>query len=201
MLLRWLSAKLRNKDDAQDVLQSVYARAIAFSDANEIENAKALIFRVASRLAVDEIRRRARSRANDAAAGASEEQNAIAFVPSDAPSSEQTIIAREEYQSTMRALGALPSKARAAFLLNRVYGYTYAEIATELGVSVSSVEKYMISALKQLRRVNPGRMAARERGAKFDADPGVCDFLTFAAGKAAARLRDRRGYDLPGRRA
>ena len=187
MLLRWLSSKLKSHDDAQDVLQSVYARAIAFSDVNEIENAKALIFRVAARLAVDEIRRRGRLRASQRSSDELEDQEALSAVPSDAPNSEQEIIAREEYESIMRALGALPEKARAAFLLNRVYGYTYAEVAAELGVSVSSVEKYMISALKVLRVADPGRMAARPAEQQSGARAGIYEFLSFVARKSPPR--------------
>ena len=156
MVLRWLQSKLKNHDDAQDVLQSVYARAIAFSDENAIENARALIFRVATRLVIDELRRRRRFNANhctqaDLEGGA----DASAISPASAPSSEEAFISREEYRAVMNALDKLPNKAKEAFLMNRVYGYTYAEIARDLGVSVSSVEKYVIKALELLRALNP----------------------------------------------
>ena len=51
----------------------------------------------------------------------------------------------------MAAIENLPEKVRRAFIMNRFQEMSYREIADELGVSVSSVEKYMITALKTLR--------------------------------------------------
>ncbi len=53
--------------------------------------------------------------------------------------------------SGTRALSELPVKCRQAFVMHRTHGYPYPRIAEELGVSVSSVEKYIIQALKHLR--------------------------------------------------
>ncbi|MAZ89474.1 MAG: hypothetical protein CL693_17720 [Cellvibrionaceae bacterium] len=47
----------------------------------------------------------------------------------------------------------LPIKCRQAFLLHRVKGLSYNDIAHEMGVSVSSVEKYILQALKHSRAV------------------------------------------------
>ena len=49
-------------------------------------------------------------------------------------------------------MDALPERCRQAFLLHRVSGLSYNDIARELGVSVSSVEKYILQALKHCRR-------------------------------------------------
>jgi len=45
-------------------------------------------------------------------------------------------------------LDGLSAKARSAFLLSRLDGLSYREIAKQLGVSLSSVEKYMASAIR-----------------------------------------------------
>lgn len=44
-------------------------------------------------------------------------------------------------------LAGLPAKARDAFLLSRLDGLTYSEIATRLNVSSSTVKNYISSAL------------------------------------------------------
>ncbi len=44
-------------------------------------------------------------------------------------------------------LASLPARVREAFLLCKVEGLDYREIAQRPGVSVSSVEKYMVRAL------------------------------------------------------
>ncbi|WP_239796219.1 sigma factor-like helix-turn-helix DNA-binding protein [Candidatus Nitrotoga arctica] len=43
----------------------------------------------------------------------------------------------------------MPPKARRAFLLAQLEGLTYAEIAQQLGVSVSMIKQYMLRATQQ----------------------------------------------------
>ena len=50
-----------------------------------------------------------------------------------------------------KALGDLPENQRTTFLLNRIDGKKYAEIAEMEGVSVKAIEKRMHLALKSLR--------------------------------------------------
>ncbi|WP_460140248.1 RNA polymerase sigma factor [Pseudomonas sp. S2_E01] len=45
------------------------------------------------------------------------------------------------------ALRALPERTRQIFLLNRIHGRKYAEIANAMGLSQSAVEKHMMRAL------------------------------------------------------
>jgi RNA polymerase sigma-70 factor (ECF subfamily) len=181
LVLRWLTSRIGDKDDAQDVLQSVYLRTLAFAENNTIDNPRALIFRIAAHLAVDELRRKRRFRANHITEIDQESDKSLSAVSCNTPDSEEILITREEIQSVMRALDKLPGKAKAAFLMNRVYGDTYAEIAEKLGVSVSSVEKYMIKALAVLREVSPPQKAGEKKGAR--SAPLALGFLTFAVGR------------------
>jgi RNA polymerase sigma-70 factor (ECF subfamily) len=50
------------------------------------------------------------------------------------------------------ALGTLPEKQRTVFLMSRLDGLKYHEIAGRLQVSVKAVEKRMSAALNQLRQ-------------------------------------------------
>mgnify|MGYP001809968525 CR=1 FL=1 len=73
------------------------------------------------------------------------------MTPAPAPP-ERNAAAREEMGSLLDALRSLPERTQRAFLLNRLDGLTYAEIARTLGVSVSTVEKDIIRALQTSRR-------------------------------------------------
>jgi len=64
-----------------------------------------------------------------------------------APSPERIAIAVEELIAIMRLLHGLPEKPRRAFLLNRLDGLGYRDIAVELGVSTSMVKQYIARAL------------------------------------------------------
>ncbi|NWD87899.1 RNA polymerase sigma factor, partial [Pseudomonas sp. K5002] len=46
------------------------------------------------------------------------------------------------------ALRSLPERTRQIFLLNRIHGRKYAEIAKAMGLSQSAVEKHMMRALE-----------------------------------------------------
>ncbi|MCK3685870.1 sigma-70 family RNA polymerase sigma factor [Maribellus sp. YY47] len=51
-----------------------------------------------------------------------------------------------------RAIGALKEKDRVVFLMNRMDGMTYNEIAKNLGLSVKAIEKRMKNALGELKQ-------------------------------------------------
>ena len=54
-----------------------------------------------------------------------------------------------------RLLDGLSSKARAAFLSSQLDGLTYAQIAAELGVSVTRVHQYVVQGLTACYRAAP----------------------------------------------
>jgi RNA polymerase sigma-70 factor (family 1) len=56
---------------------------------------------------------------------------------------------KKQYET---ALAALPDKQRTVFLMNRLDGLTYREIAESLGLSVKAIEKRMRNALGTLRQ-------------------------------------------------
>ncbi len=59
------------------------------------------------------------------------------------------------------AISALPEGSRTIFLLSRVDGFTYEQIAKKLGVSIKTVETQMGRALKALRKCIPEFSEAR----------------------------------------
>lgn len=65
------------------------------------------------------------------------------------PSPEERAIIMETLLALDRLLDGLGPKVREAFLLAQLEGWEYARIAEHLGVSVSSVKKYMQKAVLQ----------------------------------------------------
>lgn len=53
-------------------------------------------------------------------------------------------------QSAMRSLSPVRKKV---FMLNRIHGHSYKEIAHELSISVKTVEDHMAKALKHIRSI------------------------------------------------
>jgi RNA polymerase sigma-70 factor (ECF subfamily) len=68
---------------------------------------------------------------------------------SEQPSVEEQQLILEDLKAIDRLLGQLSSKARAAFLYNRLDGLGHTEIAERLGVSVPRVRQYLAQGIRQ----------------------------------------------------
>jgi RNA polymerase sigma-70 factor (family 1) len=61
-------------------------------------------------------------------------------------------IRREEFHLHLqKTLSEIPEKSRIVFLMNRIDGFTYAEIAERLNLSVKAIEKRMSEAIAIIR--------------------------------------------------
>ncbi|MEL6365982.1 MAG: sigma-70 family RNA polymerase sigma factor, partial [Pseudomonadota bacterium] len=138
-------------DLARDIAQSAYLRVWRFAQDGDVENPRTLIFKTASNVAANEFRSR-RLRRRHHAPPSDRENGDIDDAPSDAPSPERVATAKDDARLSVEVINALPDKVRRAFVMSRFQDMSYTEIAEAMGVSVSSVEKYVIAALKELRR-------------------------------------------------
>lgn len=138
-LLRRITRITRDPGGAEDVLQSAYLRAAEYrAGARPILNPDAFVARAAVNLAIDERRRRLR---RDEGAGGDH-----ADVPDDGPLQDEVLEARQRLIRLKAGLQRLSPKTREVFLLHRLEGLKYREIADRLGVSVSAVEKHVAKA-------------------------------------------------------
>jgi RNA polymerase sigma factor (sigma-70 family) len=67
-------------------------------------------------------------------------------------SPERVLEGRQSLASVLRALDELDERTRDAFILHRLEGMRHSEIADLYGVSVSSIEKYIIKAIAHLAK-------------------------------------------------
>jgi RNA polymerase sigma factor (sigma-70 family) len=63
---------------------------------------------------------------------------------------ERLLRGREDLQAATASLLCLPERTRTVFILRRLEGQKYRDIAQHLGISVSAVEKHMIRAIEHL---------------------------------------------------
>jgi RNA polymerase sigma factor (sigma-70 family) len=132
------------RDDAEDLTQEVLIRIARRGEGQPIERINGYVFQTASSVLTDRARRRA-VRGGDQHVDYDEDRHAIEdFSP------ERVLLAREQVAMVRTVLERLPERVRAAFVLHRFDELGYAEIAKRLGVSVSSIEKYISQAMKEL---------------------------------------------------
>jgi RNA polymerase sigma factor (sigma-70 family) len=68
----------------------------------------------------------------------------------DQPLQDEVIAARERLVFVRKALSTLPPRTREVFLMHRLEGMRYREIAERLSISVSAVEKHIARATLRL---------------------------------------------------
>lgn len=130
--------------ESEDLVQEVFCRLAARDRSAPIEQPEAYIFQMAANL----LRDRARRAATRAAMGRELAADGGSF---EEISPERVLQGRQQVQALQTALGELPEKTRIVFLLHRFEDYKYAEIAQHLGLSVSSVEKHIMAAMRHLK--------------------------------------------------
>ena len=138
-LYGWLRRKLGSAVEAADLAHDTYLRILHTGRVPDAEQSRRHLAQIANGLVIDLYRRRQIESAY---------LDAIAHLPPAlAPSEEVRALAVEALAELDAILHSLPAKAREALLLCKLDGMGYRDIAAQLGVSVSSVEKYIASAL------------------------------------------------------
>jgi RNA polymerase sigma-70 factor (ECF subfamily) len=140
-LRRFLRRLLASPDDIDDVVQETFLRAYAAEQGSQIHTPRAFLFRIARNLALKELGKQSRLITSYIAdLGATE-------VVTERTCVEDQVAERERLAIFCSAAAALPMQCRRAFLLRKVYGLSQQEIAHELNISVSTVEKHLATGL------------------------------------------------------
>ena len=148
-LMRFLTSKVSNTHDAEDVLQDLFIRVSDLDRtlAYEIDKPKSYLFTVANNMAIDYLRKNARRSAHlldNKGAGIENTQTA--------PNSPDRVLDAQQQTERLRvALSVMPAKRRQTFLLFKYRNLTRAEISVELGLSIDAVEKHLVRALRNCR--------------------------------------------------
>ena len=161
--------------DAEDVVQEAWLRW-ARTRPSDVADPRSFLVRVATRLAIDRLRRIKARRESYVGPWLPEPVLTEGDVHESAESAESLSLA------LLVVLETLSPLERGVFVLREAFGFTYAEIAETLGRSEPAV--------RQLAR--RARVHVRERRPRFDADPAARRELT-ARFMAAARDGDLRG--------
>lgn len=151
-LVRFYAARLGSRAEAEDLVQDLYIRLAALEAAEPIDNPSALLYRIGSNLMLDRLRSQKRAEVRDMHW---RDANTTALANqeiAEEPAADAVVDGRQRLRALIEAVEDLPDKTRQAFQLHKLEGFSHAETARRMGISVSTVEKHVSSALRTLTR-------------------------------------------------
>jgi RNA polymerase sigma-70 factor (ECF subfamily) len=138
-LVALLQCRLNSRADAQEIAQEVYVKLLAMGDLRHIDSPRAFLFRMATNLSVDYLRKRA-VRSGQPSEPQDEDWRAT-------PLPEQHAWAMQQWKRVQAALRELPAKTSRAFVLHVVEGRDFAAVAREMKLSERMVRYHVSHAL------------------------------------------------------
>lgn len=144
----YLARLLNDRSEAQDIAHDAFLKTYHVASRQSVEKPRALLFTIARRLAINHRLRRVRrylpTENTQLDLAACERRGVVAEV-----------IMRQEDRLFDAALAQLPPGCRTVVILRFHEHLSHAEIATRLGISLSTVANHLTRALRLLRQHVP----------------------------------------------
>lgn len=148
-LRNWILRRVDSSAEAADLAQDTFVKVLASPDnlgrLADLRQPRSFLATLAQRTVVDYLRRRTLERAW--LETLAQQPEAVAISP------ETRLLLLETLIEIDAMLDGLGPRVRQAFLWSQLEGLGYAEIAARLGVTVSSVKKYMAKATEHCLRL------------------------------------------------
>lgn len=145
------SRRSGNRHDAEDAAHDAIEHLLN-ADASVAAKARGYLFQVAGHRLIDRWRRQHREQ--HVPLDELDERDQPVHADPESP-----VRAARLADDLARVLAELPPKCRQAFVLNRIEGWTEAEVATCMGLSKNMIERYVMRAIQhvqeRLREHNP----------------------------------------------
>jgi len=130
--------------EIDDLVQDVFLRIVRRGGVDALDNLEAYAFTTATSVIVDRSRQRATHLVDAHVTFHPEIHGEVDLGP------DRVAAGREALDATTKALMELPERTRQVFVLRRLEGMQFREIALRLGISLSAAEKHMLSAIRHL---------------------------------------------------
>lgn len=151
-LKRFLTARLGNEEEAEDLVQELFFRLERATISDDVRNPTAYLYKIALNLAHDHRREQRRARARDGQWLESSRVMIGTEPVANLPTAEAAYDAKQRLAKILNALDDLSPQCRRVFVMHKFEGLSHPEIAMQVGISRSTVEKHMGTALKHLLR-------------------------------------------------
>ncbi len=142
--IRRVIAKYRpNTADVDEISQDVFLAGFSLEMREDIQEPEHLLLRIAKNLAINESKKKI-----NATSASFEDSIDLSVYPDERQISPEVMLeSRQKLGLLAEALSSLSPELRQAFVMRRVEGLKFAQIAARLQVSKSTVEKRVVSAM------------------------------------------------------
>ncbi|AHE53256.1 RNA polymerase sigma factor [Sphingomonas sanxanigenens] len=135
---------VHDHDEAGDIVQDVYAKLFTLDGWSAIANPPAYVMRMIRNQSIERIRQARVVTMQPLPAPA------LIEIVDDTPDSFRIVAAQSQMARVQRAIAALPERCRIALVRRRLAEDTPREIASDLGISISTFEKRLARAVELL---------------------------------------------------
>ena len=142
-LLRYFRRRISPPEEADDLVQEVFLRLSRRADLGSINRVESYLFRVARSALADRFRKQARTPVQTVSYDDNLHGEAD-FTP------ERVYSGRQAFEQLIEALADLPERTRKIFVLYHLEQMKQKDIALQLGMPVSTLEKHMARANRYL---------------------------------------------------
>ncbi|GLX79061.1 hypothetical protein tinsulaeT_24010 [Thalassotalea insulae] len=141
-----LVARIVPPHEIEDIVQETYVRICQIDNKAHISSPKSFMFKTARNLALD-YQKQAHIKLVDSL----ENVEALEQLLTEQTKDEvyENAVTDSEFAHFCQAVRQLPLQCRKVFVLKKVYGYSQKEIASQLNLSESTVEKHISSGMKR----------------------------------------------------
>jgi len=139
----------RSQEDAEDLIQEAFLRLHEYCQTNEVRDEEAFLARTVSNLAINEYRR---EQIVSFAQTTVEDMEQTVGLADSTPGPDRICAAQQRLDEITMTLSAVSERTCQIFLAQRA-GYSYDEIAADLGISQRTVQKHMARAMFLLIRM------------------------------------------------
>jgi RNA polymerase sigma factor (sigma-70 family) len=136
-LIREVRTRTRGRADPEELLHAAYLRLLRYRAQQTVENVGAFLVRTAVNIGVDNYRH------DRFIADVAPEE---AGVRENSPLQDEVLASRVRLERVREGLSRLTPRTREVFLMHRLDDMKYREIAEQLGISQSAVEKHIAKA-------------------------------------------------------
>lgn len=140
--------RIPDPSEAEDLVQDVFARIVTRDSTEPVEHLSGYVFQTAASVLADRARRRFARKAEAHTVFDPNQHGEEDFDPG------RILTGKEDLRAAIASLLSLPERTRTVFVLHRLEGLRYKEIAVQLGVSTSAVEKHMFRAVQHLNSIS-----------------------------------------------